>query len=97
MILPAVKTWLVKVVDVFEGKCFLLESLKEFSEQKFNEDLALNIFRQFWVKWEVFFILDRYNSILFPFVVEKSSDIFFKVDINLNLIIKFSQDSKKFC
>lgn len=47
VILPAVKTWLVKVVDVFEGKCFLLESLKEFSEQKFNEDLALNIFRQF--------------------------------------------------
>jgi hypothetical protein len=27
VILPAVETWLVKVVDVFEGKGFLLESL----------------------------------------------------------------------
>lgn len=50
VILPAIETRLVKVVDVFEGKSFFLESLQEFSEQKFNEDLALYVFRQFGVK-----------------------------------------------
>jgi hypothetical protein len=79
MVFECVKSRLVLTIHILKSESLFLEGLYKFPKEKFYKNGALHVDGQLIVEALVLFLLDSYDPVMLPLVVEEDGDVFLQI------------------